>query len=181
MTNKYYTKYVFEKLCPVFEQLHLVENGDCSDYCIDIIGVTKSGKRYAIKCEYSIDTKLDKRILNKLDEARLRYKCTGALLITNIKLDEKFLDRAKKCNIGIKQHVVMPPERNLEIAEEKNQSDYAKEIVREVKSEESSGGSVLRVIVGIIIFLIGMYLLITSFAGSPTIKYEGEIFIRGIK
>ena len=181
MTNKYYTKYVFEKLCPVFEELHLVENGNCSDYCVDIIGVTRSGKRYAIKCEYSVDAKLGNRILGKLDEARLRYKCIGALLITNIKLDEKFLERAKKCNIGIKQRVVMPPELSLKAAEEVNEENPEKEIIREIKPEKSSVTSVLRVILGIILFLIGMYLLFTAFAGTPTVKYEGEIIIKGIQ
>ena len=181
MTNKYYTKYVFEKLCAVFEELHLVENGNCSDYCVDIIGVTRSGKRYAIKCEYSVDAKLSNRILGKLDEARLRYKCIGSLLVTNIELDEKFLERAKKLKISVKHHVVMPPELSLKAAEEVHEEKPEKEIIREVKPEKSLGASVLRVILGIILFLIGMYLLFTAFAGTPTAKYEGEIIIKGIQ
>lgn len=181
MTNKYYTKYIFEKLCAVFEELHLVENGNCSDYCVDIIGVTRSGKRYAIKCEYSVDAKLSNRILGKLDEARLRYKCVGALLVTNIELDEKFLERAKKIKISVKHNVIMPPELSLKAAEEVNEENPEKEIIREVKPGKSSGTSVLRVILGIILFLIGMYLLFSAFAGTPIVKYEGEIILKGIQ
>lgn len=182
MTNKYYTKYIFEKLCSVFEELYLVDASDWRNYWgVDIIGVTSSGKRYAIKCEYTIDTELDKNILPRLDEAKLRYKCVGALLVTNIELDEKFLERAKKLKISVKHHVVMPPELSLKAAEEVHDEKPEKEIIREVKPEKSLGASVLRVILGIILFLIGMYLLFTALAGTPTAKYEGEIIIKGIQ
>ena len=103
------------------------------------------------------------------------------MLVTNIELDEKFLERAKKLKISVKHHVVMPPELSLKAAEEVHEEKPEKEIIREVKPEKSLGTSVLRVIFGIIIFLVGMYLLFTAFAGTPIVKYEGEIILKGMR